>query len=101
MPSSLVNKMRTIISQRENLPGSVGTLAFVFETLAPEQVMVVLSEAMRFVANVLQKPQGGRVPAQANGFAFTGAVDFFVTLGQRKQNRRLDAQNTKRLERRI
>lgn len=43
--------------------------------------MVVLSEAMSFVADVLQQAQTERVATEPDGLGLTGAVDLFVLLG--------------------
>src|SRR5258708_5649084 len=57
--------------------------------------MVMLREAMRLVADVLQQPQRRRVPAQAQRLRLAGAINLLLTLGERNQAWRLNAQQPK------
>ena len=68
--------------------------------LLAQQVMIVLGEAVRFVADVLQQAQREGVAAQAQRLFGVGAVDLFAALGQREQYRRLDVEFAKRGRRR-
>ena len=52
------------------------------QLLPPQDVVVVLREAVRLVAHVLQQPQRRRVPAQAQRFLLAGPENLFVALGQ-------------------
>src|SRR3954447_14929685 len=87
MPSSLVSRIRTL-----HPPWSIVQL------LAPEDVVVVLGEAVGLVADVLEQAQGGGVPAQAQRLRRAGAVDLLLALGQRQQAGRLDAEHPERLQ---
>src|SRR5205814_10660385 len=67
----------------------------------PIYEVVVLSEAMGLVADVLQQPQGRGVTTQPQGFRHAGAVDLFLALRQRDQARRLDAEHAEDVQRRV
>ena len=58
--------------------------------LPPQDVMVVLGEAVGFVADVLQEPQGVGVLREPTRLGLAGHVDFFLALGQREDERRLE-----------
>ena len=45
--------------------------------------MVVLREAVRLVTNVLQQPQGVRVPRELERLVGGNLIDLFFALGQR------------------
>ena len=49
---------------------------------SPQNVVVLLREAVGFVADVLQQPQSERVFAQPPRFRFTGDEHFFFALCQ-------------------
>src|SRR5262249_15635224 len=68
------------------------------QPFSSQNVMVMLCEAMRLIAHVLQKPQRRRMPAQVQRFGLAGPIDFFLLLGQRDQARRLDLQKPKRIQ---
>src|SRR5437870_7740461 len=91
MPSSLVSKMRK--------PGPSGLVTLEF--FSPQNVMVVLGEAVGLVAHVLEQPQRRGVLAQAQRLGLAGPVDLLLALGQRDQAQRLQAQQAEGLERRV
>ena len=57
--------------------------------LPPQDVVVVLGEAVRFVAHVLQQPQRVRAAAQPQRFVAAIDVDQLFLLGEREHERRL------------
>src|ERR1700733_13891523 len=63
---------------------------------APQDVMVVLGKAVGFVADVLQQPQGVRMTREASRLRLPGHEDFLLPLGQRDDERRLDADRLER-----
>ena len=58
--------------------------------------MVVLSEAVGFVPDVLQESQGKRVASEPQGFFFPGQIDLLVAFGQRDEHRRSQVAIAKR-----
>jgi hypothetical protein len=54
---------------------------------AAEQVVVVLSESVGFVAHVLEQSQCERIAAQADGFFLAWEKDLFVLFGQGDKDR--------------
>src|SRR5579883_1530305 len=95
MPSSLVSRIRTPTSCCR-LPRLRGGLGVGGELFAPQNVVVMLGEAVGLVADVLEQPQGRRVPAEAQGLGGVGPEDLLLALGQREQLRRRDAQKRER-----
>ena len=63
--------------------------------------MVMLREAMRLVAHVLQQPQRRRMPRQPDRLRLAGTINLLLALGQRNQARRLDAEQVQRIEGRV
>ena len=63
---------------------------------AAQQVVVVLGEAMGFVADVLQQPQRIGMPRESQRLVGPRHVNLFFPLGQRNHRRRRDAQLCKR-----
>src|SRR5262249_36340440 len=64
--------------------------------LAPQNLVIVLREAVGLVAHVLDQPQRRRVPAQPQRLRRAGPVDLLLALRQRDQARRLDPQQRER-----
>ena len=50
-------------------------------------MVIVLGEAVGFVADVLQQAEGEGVAARAERLVFAGEEDFFFLLGEREQRR--------------
>jgi hypothetical protein len=50
--------------------------------LAAEEVVVVLGEAVGFVADVLEEAEGVAVAGEPAGFGLAGDVDLFFSLGE-------------------
>src|SRR5947209_7838702 len=114
MPSSFVNRIRiptpfflkaiivgwvegaerrrpTALSERWASVAPLPRRTLLFQLLPPQQVVVMLGEAVGLVTDVLQQPQRRRVSAQADRLGIAGAVNLLVPLGQRHDRRRLDA----------
>src|SRR6516225_458143 len=60
--------------------------------LPPQDVVIMLGEAVGFIADVLQQPQSRGMAAQLQRLGVAGPVDLFFALGERDQARRLDAE---------
>ena len=54
--------------------------------------MVVLGKPVRFVADVLQQPEGEGMPAEMQRLVPPHHKDLFFALGQREDQRRIDVQ---------
>src|SRR5205807_2489072 len=68
--------------------GAVSVTSLLERRLPPEDMVVVLREAVRLVANILQQAQGVRVPAQPPRLVLAWNIDFLLLLGQRNRERR-------------
>src|SRR5690348_2915202 len=53
-----------------------------FQRLASEDVVIMLGEAVGFVADVLKEPQRRGVAIEPERLGVAGAVDFLLALGQ-------------------
>src|SRR2546421_9735370 len=118
MPSSFVSKMRTrktplvgressrhaprAVAEANGTRSVPATFAanrsLPAQFLSPQNVMIVLGEAVGLVADVLQQPQRRRIPAQAQRLRLTRTVDLFFFLGQRQETRCLGAQHLQRFQ---
>lgn len=62
---------------------------------AAEHVVVVLSEAMRFIAHILQQSQAKGMSTEFDRVGLTGNKDFLVAFGEGDGDRGLDTQQLK------
>jgi hypothetical protein len=73
--------------RRASCPHAAGTAAvpgalLLRQPLSSEHVVVVLGEAVGFVADVLQEAKGGGVAAEFDRLGVAGAEDLFLLLGE-------------------
>src|SRR6516225_3863262 len=74
-PAMLIPIFFSFVLSSSSVPSVSSVVQFLFlEPLAPQDVVVVLREAVRLVADVLQQPQRRRVTRQTDRLRLAGAV---------------------------
>ena len=74
---------RWVPAARRNHP-TISDLLIAERFLPSQQMMIMLGEAVGFVADVLQQPQGVGVAAEAQGFVAVREIDELFALGERQ-----------------
>ena len=79
---------------------ALGSFPLPQRLLGSQQVVIVLGEAVGFVADVLEQPEGERPAAEDDRVGAAGDVDLFLALGQRDHGRGNDLQGLEGVQRR-